>query len=85
MRIIDSHAHIGDIFHENINITFKTNIKKGEYDDPFIQCEKSGYTTALFPADVMADPEKVGPFVYSLIKAGQYRKYTAAGSGPWRT
>lgn len=73
MRIIDSHAHIGDIFHENINITFKTNIKKGEYDDPFIQCEKSGYTTALFPADVMADPEKVGPFVYSLIKAGQYR------------
>ena len=73
MRIIDSHAHIGDIFHENINITFKTNIEKKEYDDPFIQCEKSGYTTALFPADVLADPEKVGPFLHSLIKAGQYR------------
>ena len=73
MRIIDSHAHIGDIFHENINITFKTNIEKKEYDDPFIQCEKSGYTTALFPADVLSDPEKVGPFLHSLIKAGQYR------------
>jgi urate oxidase len=33
-RIIDSHAHIGDIFHENKNITFKTNVKKGDYDDP---------------------------------------------------
>lgn len=73
MRIIDSHAHIGDIFAERKNITFMTNVHKGDYDDPFIECEKSGYTTALFPADVMADPEKVGPFVYKLIKSGQYR------------
>lgn len=73
MRILDSHAHVGDIFHENKNITFKTNIQKAEYDDPFIACERSGYKTALFPADVMADPEKMGPFLTRLIKSGQYR------------
>lgn len=73
MRIIDSHAHIGDIFHESKNITFKTNLKKGDYDDPFIACERSGYTTPLFPPDVLADPEKAGPFLTSLIKSGQYR------------
>lgn len=73
MRIIDSHTHIGDIFHERKNITFKTNIHKGDYDDPFIQCERSGYTSPLFPPEIMSDPEKVGPFVYKLIKSGQYR------------
>lgn len=61
-RIIDSHAHIGDIFHENKNITFKTNIKKGEYEDPFVACERSGYTQPLIPKNVD-----------ELINAGQYR------------
>lgn len=61
-RIIDSHAHIGDIFHENKNITFKTGIKKGDYDDPFIDCERSGYTQPLIPKNVE-----------ELIHAGQYR------------
>jgi len=63
-RIIDSHAHIGDIFHENKNITFKTNIKKGDYEDPFIDCERSGYTAPLFPCNVD-----------DLINAGQYRSW----------
>jgi len=63
-RIIDSHAHIGDIFHENKNITFKTNIKKGDYEDPFIDCERSGYTKPLFPKKVE-----------DLINAGQYRSW----------
>lgn len=63
-RIIDSHAHIGDIFHENKNITFKTNIKKGDYDDPFIACERSGYTIPLIPKKVE-----------DLINAGQYRSW----------
>lgn len=63
-RMIDSHAHIGDIFHENKNITFKTNIAKLEYDDPFIECERSGYTQPLIPKDPSA-----------LIKAGQYRTW----------
>jgi len=61
-RVIDSHAHIGDIFHEKKNITFKTNIKKGDYEDPFTECERSGYTKPLFPTNVDA-----------LINAGQYR------------
>lgn len=63
-RIIDSHAHIGDIFHENKNITFKTNIKKGDYEDPFIDCERSGYTIDLVPKNVD-----------DLINAGQYRSW----------
>ncbi|MDR2402996.1 MAG: amidohydrolase family protein [Spirochaetaceae bacterium] len=63
-RIIDSHAHIGDIFHENKNITFKTNIKKGDYDDPFIDCERSGYTIPLIPKKVE-----------DLINAGQFRSW----------
>ncbi|GHT79276.1 hypothetical protein FACS1894130_07510 [Spirochaetia bacterium] len=63
-RIIDSHAHIGDIFHENKNITFKTNIKKGNYEDPFIDCERSGYTKPLFPKKIE-----------DLINAGQYRSW----------
>lgn len=61
-RIIDSHGHIGDIFHENKNITFKTNISKGNYEDPFIACECSGYKVPLIPKNLD-----------ELIKAGQYR------------
>ena len=64
-RIIDSHAHIGDVFHENKNITFKTNIKKGDYEDPFVECEQSGYTKPLIPDT----PKKLE----ELIHAGQYR------------
>lgn len=66
-RIIDSHAHLGDIFHESRNITFKTNIKKGDYDDPFIDCERSGYTVPLIP-ESMED-------LVSLINAGQFRSW----------
>ncbi|MDR1185032.1 MAG: amidohydrolase [Coriobacteriales bacterium] len=47
-RIIDSHAHLGDIFHENRNITFKTNVKKGDYEDRFILLESSLFTEPLF-------------------------------------
>jgi predicted TIM-barrel fold metal-dependent hydrolase len=61
-RVIDSHAHLGDVFHENRNITFKTNIKKGDYEDPFIDCERSGYTKPLIPKKIE-----------DLINAGQYR------------
>jgi len=61
-RFLDSHAHIGDIFHGSKNITFKTNIVKGDYEDPFIDCERSGYTQPLFPKKIE-----------DLINAGQYR------------
>jgi predicted TIM-barrel fold metal-dependent hydrolase len=50
-RIIDSHAHLGDIFHENRNITFKTNVKKGDYEDRFIILEESLFTEPLFTGD----------------------------------
>lgn len=64
-RIIDSHAHLGDIFHENRNISFKTNIKKGDYEDRFIELEESLFTKPLFTAD-SRDLDLV-------IDGGQYR------------
>ena len=66
-RIIDSHAHIGDTFHESRNITFKTNVRKGDYEDPFVECERSGYVNPLIPDT----PEKLE----ELIHAGQYRAW----------
>jgi len=64
-RIIDSHAHLGDIFHENRNISFKTNIKKGDYEDRFVRLEESGFTLPLFTG-APDDLEKV-------IDGGQFR------------
>ncbi|MCL1896112.1 MAG: amidohydrolase family protein [Clostridiales bacterium] len=64
-RIIDSHAHLGDIFHENKNISFKTNVKKGDYEDRFIRLEESGFTLPLFTG-AEDDLEKV-------IDGGQFR------------
>jgi predicted TIM-barrel fold metal-dependent hydrolase len=63
-RILDSHAHIGDIFHESKNITFKTGVRKGDYEDPFVECERSGYTIPLIPKTVD-----------DLIRAGQFRSW----------
>lgn len=64
-KIIDAHMHIGDIFHENKNITFKTGIKKGGFDDPFTVVEESGYTKPLI-AEKQEEQNKV-------IDAGQFR------------
>jgi len=50
-RIIDSHAHLGDIFHYNRNVSFKTNVKKGTYEDRFIELEESLFTKPLFTGD----------------------------------
>lgn len=63
-RVIDSHAHLGDIFHESRNITFKTNVKAGGHKDPFVECEQSGYSIPLIPTDVD-----------ELIRAGQRRSW----------
>ncbi|NMB41710.1 MAG: amidohydrolase family protein [Firmicutes bacterium] len=64
-RVIDFHAHVGDIFHENKNITFKTNVKKYEYMDPFADLEESG-----FDRPVIVQDEKQHAV---LIEAGQYK------------
>jgi predicted TIM-barrel fold metal-dependent hydrolase len=68
-RIIDSHAHIGDIFHENRNITFKTNSKKGNYEDRFIILEESHFTAPLFTGD----PNDL----QLVIDGGQFRCWEA--------
>lgn len=66
-RIIDSHAHLGDIFHENRNVTFKTGIKLGSInkDDPLAERINSGYTVHMDPPDDFAP----------IIRAGQYRSW----------
>lgn len=64
-RIIDSHAHLGDIFHENRNISFKTNLKKKDYEDRFIRLEESGFTQPLFTGS----PDDLE----LVIDGGQYR------------
>lgn len=68
-RIIDSHAHLGDIFHENRNISFKTNIKKGDYEDRFITLEESLFTEPLFTGD----PRDL----QLVIDGGQFRCWEA--------
>ena len=64
-RIIDSHAHLGDIFHYNMNSSFRNNVKKGEYPDHFEALEKSGFTVPLFTGD----PNDLS----HVIDGGQYR------------
>lgn len=72
MRIIDFHTHLGDIFHENQNISFK---RPGlglvdhpkDFFDPFKDLEESGFTRPLIVPDVEAQNK--------LIDAGQYRTW----------
>ncbi|MDR2402997.1 MAG: amidohydrolase [Spirochaetaceae bacterium] len=68
-RIIDSHAHLGDIFHENRNISFKTNVRKGDYEDRFIELEESLFTKPLFTGD----PRDL----QLVIDGGQFRCWEA--------
>lgn len=64
-RIIDSHAHLGDIFHYNRNSSFRNNVKKGDYPDHFEALEKSGFTVPLFTGK----PDDLD----HVIDGGQYR------------
>lgn len=64
-RIIDSHAHLGDIFHQNKNSSFKNHIVKGEYPDHFARLEKSGFNTPLFTGN----PDDLD----RVIDGGQFR------------
>jgi len=66
-RIIDVHAHLGDIFHENKSILFKRPgiIAHPDAFDPFKDLEESGFTRPLIVPDVEAQNK--------LIDAGQYR------------
>ncbi|MDR0671535.1 MAG: amidohydrolase family protein [Oscillospiraceae bacterium] len=68
-RIIDAHAHLGDIFHENRNVSFKTNVKKGDYEDRFIELEESLFEKPLFTGD----PRDL----QLVIDGGQFRCWEA--------
>lgn len=64
-KIIDSHAHLGDIFHENRNVSFQTHVELPEYEDRFVDLEESGFTKPLFTGQ--PDDEQ------KIIDGGQFR------------
>ena len=74
-RIIDYDTHLGDIFHENQNISFKRPGFVADPPgftgfDPFKDLEESGYTRPLIVDDVEAQNK--------LIDAGQVRIWQRA-------
>ena len=77
-KIIDFHIHLGDIFHENLNILFK---KPYQYDsrpyaDPFDDLGRGGYTTPLIVDDI--DRQN------TLIDAGQFRTWERGGMAAYQ-
>ncbi|MGI5891977.1 MAG: amidohydrolase family protein [Bacillota bacterium] len=46
-KIIDFHAHLGDIFHSKNNILWDQNVQHGDYINPFMELEKSGFVNPL--------------------------------------
>ncbi len=70
-RIIDFHTHLGDIFHQNQNITFKAPKSYGPYADPFEELARDRYCRPLVAEDQAAQN--------LLIDAGQYRVWELGG------
>lgn len=70
-RIIDFHSHLGDIFHENKNISFKAPMRFETYSDPFEELAKDTYCRALVTEDQEAQNV--------LIDAGQFRTWEYGG------
>lgn len=70
-RIIDFHTHLGDIFHENKNITFKAPPQFPRYADPFAELADDGYDRPLVVEDQQAQNV--------LIDAGQLRTWQYGG------
>ncbi len=62
-KIIDFHAHLGDIFHAKKNTLWDQNVQHGDYPNPFIVQEESGYLDPL-----LSNPSEL----QILIDAGQY-------------
>ncbi|MGI6361843.1 MAG: amidohydrolase family protein [Bacillota bacterium] len=51
-RIIDFHAHLGDIFHTRVNVVWDTEEKDfGKYKDPFKIQEEGGFVDPLIGPD----------------------------------
>lgn len=47
MKIIDIHAHLGDILHYQRNVIWKLGVKSGDFPNPFKRLEESGFSTPL--------------------------------------
>lgn len=50
-RVIDFHAHLGDIFHQMKNVTFKTNVSHGDYPNPFYEHDRNGFRGPLIKSE----------------------------------
>ena len=72
-RIIDFHTHLGDIFHENECITFKTNIRRPQpdYDDYFARLERAGFIHLAAHFGNNKDKHR------ELVDSGQIRAWDA--------
>jgi predicted TIM-barrel fold metal-dependent hydrolase len=46
-KIIDIHAHLGDIFHYQKNVIWKQGVEPGDYPNPFKRLEESGFNAPL--------------------------------------
>jgi len=46
-KIIDIHAHLGDIFHSNQNVIWKLNVRHGDYPSPFERLENADFDAPL--------------------------------------
>lgn len=46
-RVIDFHSHLGDIFHQMKNVSFKMNVKHGDYPNPFEKHETNSFKGPL--------------------------------------
>jgi predicted TIM-barrel fold metal-dependent hydrolase len=60
-KIIDFHAHVGDLFHYKKNILWDQNVQHGNYPNPFRELEESGFTAPL----VGSDPEELKALMYA--------------------
>jgi len=46
-KIIDIHAHLGDVFHYQKNVIWKQGVEQGDYFNPFKRLEDAGFNEPL--------------------------------------
>ena len=62
-KIIDAHAHLGDIFHYQKNVIWKLGVEPGNYPNPFKRLEDAGFDAPLL-SDISELP--------TLFEAGKH-------------
>ncbi|MFQ7473129.1 MAG: amidohydrolase family protein [Anaerovoracaceae bacterium] len=72
-RIIDTHMHLGDLYHANLNVTFKKTYQYDyrPYPDVFEELGENGYNAPLVVPDVERHNQ--------LIDAAQYHNWEHGG------